>query len=125
MPSTWQLECDCASMELSLIVITHKTAFKTSSTYSFDQIVLHIPACEGAPLAGERPLLRVCAHVAAQLVLPGEHLAADLARGGAAVALLGTVLVGHVLPQVAPRGEQHAALAALHLLGRGGSYLTP
>ena len=55
--------------------------------------------------------------MAPQLVLPRQHLAADLARGRAA-APLAAVLVGHVLSEVALRGEQDAALSALDLFGR-------
>ena len=53
--------------------------------------------------------------MAPQLVLPRQHLAADLARGCGPLA---AVLVGHVLSEVALRGEQDAALAALYLFGR-------
>ena len=44
-------------------------------------VALFLPAREGAPLAGEGPLLSVGAHVAPQLVLPRQHFAAYLARG--------------------------------------------
>ena len=86
--------------------------------------MLFLPAREGAPLAGEGPLLSVGAHVAPQLVLPRQHLAAYLARGRGA-ALLTAVLVGHVLSQVTLRGEQDAALSALHLFGRRRRYFAP